>query len=145
MASTELQGMSSKARTQSILVVVVGIGLLATSFLPWLAGGRARWSKEQALEYQQASLRIQELTHKLASQTPETASRDTADDFQDALDHFHDLQSKLETARGQSGHLAAVLRVVGLVLVVGGAIRLIPMKRKSSELRPFSAARDPNR
>ena len=74
MASTEPQVNSSKARTQSILVVGVGFSLLATSFLPWLAGGRERWTKEQALEYQQASLRIQELTHKLASQTPDTVS-----------------------------------------------------------------------
>jgi len=145
MSPSESERVKTNTARYALTAILVGVVLLGVSFLPALAGGQARWSKEQALEYQQASLRIQELTHTLASQTPETASRKSADEFQDALGHFHDLQSNLETARGQSGHLAAVLRVAGLLLLVGGAISFLPMKRKPAELRPFTATRDPNR
>lgn len=145
MPQSESQGGTASAARYALPAIVLGGLLLGISFLPSLAGGHARWTKDQALEYQQASMRIQELTHDLGSQSPDTASPATTVEFRAALDHFHNLESQLKDAREQSGHGATVLRVVGLLLAIGGTISLVPKKRKAGELRPFTAVRDSNR
>jgi len=135
-------GAESLARF-ALPAVIVGMALFALSFLPLFTSGRERWTKQQALELQQASMRIQELTHQLGSQTPDTASRQTSQDYRQALDHYEDLQSQLKDARGRSGSLGPVMRILGLLLAIGGAVSFFATKRKSTDLRPIHTVRTP--
>jgi hypothetical protein len=123
--------------------IILGAALFALSFLPIFASGRERWTKDQALELQQASMRIQELTHKLGSQSPDTANKQAAEDYHQALDRFEALQGELKSAQGRSGSLGAVLRILGLLLAIGGAVSFFATKRKSGDLRPVHTARTP--
>ncbi|MGE3241907.1 MAG: hypothetical protein AB7G28_00695 [Pirellulales bacterium] len=144
MASIEPQRGRVSSTRYALPALFAGVALLGLSFLPILASGRDRWTKEQALELQQASLRIQELTHKLGSQTPDTASKRTATDYQDALNHFQDLQTELKDARGRTGSLKAVMRIVGLLLVVVGASGFATTRRRNTaDLRPVHTVRTP--
>lgn len=143
MPNSEPQRGADGFARYALPAIAIGLVLFGASFLPMFASGRERWTKEQALELQQASMRIQELTHKLASQTPDSASRSASDDYHQAVDHFKSLQLQLKDARSHRGGLGAVLRILGLLLAVGGAATWLASKRKPAELRPIRATRLP--
>jgi hypothetical protein len=143
MSSNDRQRNAEASARYALPAIVMGITLFGLSFLPIFASGRERWTKDQALELQQASMRIQELTHKLGAQTPDTVNRQTSQDYQQALDHFANMQSQLKEAQSRSGSLEAVLRILGLLLAIGGAVSFFATKRKSGDLRPIHTARTP--
>lgn len=142
MSSNEPRPGAVAPSRYALPAILLGIALLAVSFLPLFASGRESWTKEQALELQQASMRIQELTHKLGSKSRDTASRQAADDYQQALDHFQLLQSELKDAQSRNNSLAPVLRMLGLLMAIGGAANLAAAKRKkTAELPPMHTTR----
>jgi hypothetical protein len=144
MPSSKPQRGADDSARYALPAMILGGALFAISFLPLFAGGRERWTKEQALELQQASMRIQELTHQLSTQTPDTATKNTSQDFKQALDHFESLQVELKKARSHSGSLGAVLRIAGLLLVVGGGVGyVVTRQKKTAELRPVHSVRTP--
>lgn len=121
--SSSSQGTSTAGiRKFSIGAILIGLAIAALSFLPSLAAGTKRWTPDKAREFQKASLEIQELSHTVVSQTPDSASRETSTRFQKAIDNFESLRTELEEARSHNGSLAAVLRLLGGTLIVGGIV-----------------------
>jgi hypothetical protein len=120
MASNEPVSGEKDSRKAGLATAIVGILLVGASFVPALTGSSERWTTEQASAYQDASMRIQKLTHDLGNQSPDSASRDTDVEFEKALDHFHDLRAELNDARNDRGYLKMALRVIGGTLGIAG-------------------------
>ena len=99
MASSEIGPGPQRSPKAALAAVALGILLVGLSFLPALAGQRERWTKEQATAYQDASMKIQQLTHELGNQSPDTASRAKEAEFQQAINRFQDLRTELNEAR----------------------------------------------
>lgn len=131
MPSSDPEPRSSRT---GLAAVLLGMLLVALSFLPAIAGERARWTTERAREYQNASLRIQQLTHELGDQQPDDAGRATEEEYRAAIDHFQDLQAELHQARSDRGLLKTALRVLGGGLVVGGMVRHLAARREHREI-----------
>jgi hypothetical protein len=131
MASNEPQLARNRSRPLALGAVLLGVALVAVSFLPVLASGRDRWTNDDAREYQETSMQIQTLTHHLGSQTPETASRDKSDEFKHAVDQFQQLRTKLESAQARSAIWPTTLRVVGLVVGLAGIVNFFSTMQKS--------------
>ena len=92
--------------------------LVGLSFLPASCDRRERWTNGSSKrEYQDASMQIQQLTHELGSQSPDTASRDTDEPrFNDAHRPLSTTCSRVErcpqSQRGSCGNAAACHRGV---------------------------------
>lgn len=122
MAMSEPKTDSARPQVAALAAILAGLVLAAASFLPTFQSGSEQWTNDRAREYQEAALQIQNLTHHAASQTPDTATRADSEKLDRALTHFQDLQQELESARSQSLGLGVLLRVVGVLLAVGGSI-----------------------
>ena len=133
MASSDLDPDQQRSRRASIAATVLGAALVGISFLPAVAGERERWTNERAREYQDASMRIQKLTHQLGEQKPDTAARHTEVEFQKAMGRFQDLQTELNQARNDGGLLKMTLRAIGGVLGVAGIAYFFASRRKESQ------------
>lgn len=143
MPNSESQRGAANSARYAFSAIVLGAAIFALSFLPLFAGGRERWTKEQALELQESSMRIQELTHKLGSQTRDEATKTTADDYHQALDRFQSLQGELKNAQARSNSVGPVMRILGLLVAIGGSAGFFVKPRKAAELRPVHTTRTP--
>jgi hypothetical protein len=114
-----------------VVAVLGGVSLVALSFLPAFASGKARWTPDKARAYQEASVKIQELSHKVAQESPDTVSRATSDEVNEALDNFDQLRHELESVRSQSGLWAIALRAIGICLVALGIAGYVASTRSA--------------
>jgi predicted PurR-regulated permease PerM len=100
-------------------VVLIGLSLV----WPAVSSGRSQWSDEQAREYQSVSAELHGLSHQLAHEQEEGGDVDTlAQKLQQANSEFDRLHQQLETAQQSPLRIASVLRFLGFVLIVVGAI-----------------------
>ncbi len=116
--------------------MLAGSMLFALSFLPVLSGGRERWTTDQALAYQAASMQIQEFSHQMVGDKPAIAQHQAAEGFRNALYNFQALRTKLNDARSRSNSWAMLLRAVGIVTVATGAVSFlykVVQKQRSTE------------
>lgn len=133
MAMSEPKIDSARPQVAALAAILTGLVLAAASFLPTFQSGSEQWTNDRAREYQEAALQIQNLTHHAASQTPDTATRADSQKLDQALTHFQDLQQELEAARSQSLGLGVLLRVVGVLLAVGGSILYVAWRPTAPE------------
>jgi predicted negative regulator of RcsB-dependent stress response len=133
MAQSEPKADSARPQVAALAAILAGLVFVGVSFLPTFQSGSERWTNDRAREYQDAALAIQNLSHHAATQTPDTASRADAEKLEQALAHFQNLQQELETARSQSAGLGVLLRVVGVLLAIGGSILYVAWRPTAPE------------
>lgn len=132
MPNSESDHVPVRSQRWGVAAIVVGLVLACLSFLPAFSGGSERWTSDEARAYQDASMKIQNLTHQLGSEQPETVSRNSSADFEKAIEDFQELRSKLEEARDRSGLWGTTLRLAGVALLFVGAARLWSARRSKA-------------
>src|SRR5688572_27432172 len=145
MASIEPKADSARLQIAALAAILAGIVLAIASFLPMFQSAGQRWTKDRAIEYQEASLAIQNLGHEVSAQSPENASRAESEKLNNALAHFRQLQQELETARSESLSIGVLLRVVGVLSAIGGVICYIAWRPTPPESLDHASNRFPAR
>jgi hypothetical protein len=124
MANTEPSAPSA-SRYWPAALLVVGLGLLATSFLlPGQSVSRASWSPEQARAYQKASIKLHGLSHEFEHAAGSKDQEALKEKLNQAQAEYGELRSQLDTAIDRPKHVATTLRVIGSLLIAVGAIAI---------------------
>jgi hypothetical protein len=106
------------------VLIVIGLATIAASFvLPAASSRRAAWSDEQAKQYQAASIKLHSLSHEAvhAEESHDDESEAIQGELKKAQAEFDALRGDLESAMGRPKRLAWLLRVGGVLLVLGAS------------------------
>ncbi len=116
----------------SIVLLIVGIALIAWSFI-WasIATGSSTWSQEQARKYQAAATKLHSLSHQYAQEAARGNEAAVRDDLDKARAEYQSLRGELESAIGRPRYIAWMLRLAGLLLLIGGVVSLLMLPAPS--------------
>jgi hypothetical protein len=107
----------------SSLLILGGMFLIAWSFLrSGESSSRAAWSLEQAIKYQDASVKLHGLSHEMVHATE--IEKNTLQPQLDKAQHEYDaLRTQLESAMARPRWVAWLIRISGmLMLAAGGSV-----------------------
>jgi hypothetical protein len=106
----------------SAVFVIVGLGLFAFSFVwPGSSTRLARWSTDQALEYQAASANLHRLSHEFSRSAGTDKAQQVRAELHKAQSEFDVLRAELDSATARPKQIAMLLRFGGLALAAAGA------------------------
>lgn len=107
--------------------VVLGLALLAASFFV-SPDALAGYSQDEAVQYQQASVRLHELSARPKARGQEVQQQR---ELRDAQGEFVELKARLDAARSRGPLLAQGLRYGGAALVLAGVLSVAISSRTS--------------
>jgi hypothetical protein len=110
------------ARPFAGVAIAVGAVLIGASFLTFDSASRARWSAAQASEYQQAALRLHELSHAHEGAPDGGDAESVHQELAAAQKRYDAIRADLDGARQTPLLLKSVLRWGGVVIAVGGIV-----------------------
>jgi hypothetical protein len=111
------------------VAIVLGLGLLATSYWARDAGGAGYWSEADQQAYQQAALAFHKLAHAPPPRTAKTPLRATTDDLETARQRFEVEQRRLEAARRAQRRTGGALFWSGLAAIAVGILAAAVARR----------------
>jgi hypothetical protein len=108
------------------MLICVGVLMIGVSlFTPDLSLGRLTWSDQQALQYQAAAANLHHLSHEVAEASPGEQAEAVQRELKQAQAEYQRLRSQLDVARGLSGQITMIVRLLGVALaIVGTAVAL---------------------
>jgi predicted negative regulator of RcsB-dependent stress response len=122
MASNEPEHHSDWRTALAIALIAVGLLLVVASVvMPASATGGTYWSREQAKQYQAASVKLHSLSHTAANAAPEKQQQ-LRKDLQDAEKEYALRRADLDAAIGRPHRVITILRVAGIALVAAGGV-----------------------
>ena len=120
----ELSGTPFWKSALSFAAIAGGIVLVVLSLIwPSVSIGRAQWSDDRAHEYQRVSAQLHGLSHQFADQQEQGRADDAlAEKLHQAQAEFNQLHQQLQVAQQSPLRIASLMRLLGLGLIVVGAI-----------------------
>ena len=112
-----------------VLVIILGVALVATSFL-WgrFSDPRMYWSEEQAREFTAAGLRAHGLSHQLEHATSDQQRQQISEQLDAAQEQHGHIGERLEDGRDRRRRPAAVLRWSGTTCMILGVLGYCAMR-----------------
>jgi hypothetical protein len=140
MVASDLTDAPSQQRWWPLAFMAGGALFVGLSFVRLAAdGGRSDWTDEKAIQYQEAAAMFHVLAHE-SGHTPENGPGGTerGEKLREAQLRFDELRHELESARSRLINWAIVLRTIGVVLAIVGAIAYFAnLLRRPAELRDY--------
>jgi len=133
MVSSEPRKTLSWQQVAASLLLAIGCALVSLSFAwPRVAGGSAAWPKDQALRYQRAAANLHSLSHKYAQAAAQGDERAVRRELEQAHGEYSEVRSELDSAMARPKRLATIIRALGLVLAVVGAVAFYYSAQRAS-------------
>ena len=130
MSTDELEAPAKPRPRAALLLLSAGAALIVASFIwPSLSNGRESWTTEHALEHQHASADLHQLSHKYDQERAKGNGEAVLDELEQARAEYGKLDADLEAARNRPARVAMVLRVLGVLLAIGGGISYVKATR----------------
>jgi hypothetical protein len=120
MSHAKLANRLGRSQLLAAVLILVGLAMIAASFLlPVESSRRGAWSDEQARRYQAVSIRLHSLSHQV-THAAEDKHSNLEKQRQEAKAEFDTLRSELESAVARPKRMSWLLRLVGVLLILGG-------------------------
>ena len=119
-------------KTLAAILVVVGAGLIALSFVwPGESSQRGAWSYEQAKQYQAAASKLHSLSHEMAHAEPDREAVVRAE-LKTAKAEYDSLRGDLDSALSRPQRWAWMMRLGGLFAVFFGGVLLFTLPKNDN-------------
>jgi hypothetical protein len=127
------------------LLLALGIGAIGLSFTRHVdTSGRIAWSQDEARQYQAAAKKLHGLSHEFVHASQRADGPEVRAELHKAQAEYDALRTQLESAMARPWYIALLLRVGGVLLMLGAAFCLFLQPgsnrsrgRRASDLKPF--------